>query len=501
MRKNKTLLSPLTILMMVIVLAAVATWLVPSGRYDRIGYTAGESFTYSRHDGDIAIPFTQHTLDSLKINIPLLSFRNGGIKKPVSVPDTYKRLGTNRQGLVDVLKAPIRGVHESIDIIFFILVIGGFMQVFNASGAMEKGIAALSQQMKGRESWLIIILTFLFCFGGASYGMAEEGLVFYPLLIPIFLGAGYDLLVPVAVIFAGTQMGTLSSFSNPFSTIIASSAAGVNWTDGLTERIIMFVLTSAILIWYIVSYASKVKRDPTASLVYQLQGKVSNAYDLPPAGQQLQQPLDTRSKLLLAQFFLSFMAMIVGVVFFEWWLLEMTTLFFGSALLFAIILRMKEPIFIQQFIEGAAGLLSVALIIGTARGVTVILNEGNISDSIIYYAAEAAHNMPPVAFILAMLVIYMIFSLFISSSSGMAVLTMPIMGSLAILVNVPGREIVNAYLFGMGIIGFISPTGLMLPALALTNLSIKTWWRFIYPLLILLFVLCALALVAGLWWA
>ena len=499
MRKNKTLLSPLTILMLVIVLAAVATWLVPAGSYDRIGYSTGESFNYSRNDGDMAVPFTQQTLDCLKINIPLQSFRNGGIKKPVSVPDTYKRLGSNRQGLMDVLKAPIRGVHESIDIIFFILVIGGFMQVFNASGAMEKGIAALSQQMKGRESWLIIVLTFLFCFGGASYGMAEEGLVFYPLLIPVFLAAGYDLLVPVAVIFAGTQMGTLSSFSNPFSTIIASSAAGVSWTDGLTERIVMFVLTSAILIWYIVRYANKVKRDPSASLVYQLQGKISNAYDLPPAGQQLQQQLDTRSKLLLVQFFLSFMTMIAGVVFFEWWLLEMTALFFGSALLFAFVLRMKEPVFIQQFIEGAAGLLSVALIIGTARGVTVILNEGNISDSIIYYAAEAAHNMPPVAFIIAMLVIYMIFSLFISSSSGMAVLTMPIMGSLAILVNVPGREIVNAYLYGMGIIGFISPTGLMLPALALTSLSIKTWWRFIYPLLNILFIVCALALVVGLW--
>ena len=189
--------------------------------------------------------------------------------------------------------------------------------------------------------------------------------------------------------------------------------------------------------------------------------------------------------------------MIVGVVFFEWWLLEMTTLFFGSALLLAIILRMKETIFVTKFIEGAAGLLSVALIIGTARGVTVILNDGNISYSIIYYAAGLAGGMPASVFIVAMLVIYMIFSLFISSSSGMAVLTMPIMGSLATLVDVPGKEIVNAYLYGMGIVGFISPTGLMLPALALTNLSIKTWWHFIYPLLAMLLLLCAAVLIAG----
>lgn len=163
----------------------------------------------------------------------------------------------------------------------------------------------------------------------------------------------------------------------------------------------------------------------------------------------------------------------------------------------ALILRMKETIFVTKFIEGAAGLLSVALIIGTARGVTVILNDGNISYSIIYYAAGLAGAMPASVFIVAMLVIYMIFSLFISSSPGMAILTMPIMGSLATLVDVPGKEIVNAYLYGMGIVGFISPTGLMLPALALTNLSIKTWWHFIYPLLAMLLLLCAAVLVAG----
>ncbi len=497
MKKNKTLLSPLTILMIVILLAALATWLVPSGKYDRILYASGDSFTYSNEKGDVPLPFTQQTLDSLHINIPLLSFKDGSIKKPISVPGTYKRLDSNKQGLLDVLKAPIRGVHESIDIVFFILVIGGFMQVFTASGAMEKGIATLSHQMRGRESWLIIVLTFLFCFGGASFGMAEEGFVFYPLLIPIFLAAGYDLLVPIAVIFAGTQMGTLSSFSNPFSTIIASSAAGVNWTDGLAERIIMFGLTTAILIWYIVRYANKVKKDPTASLVYKMQGNIVSPYNTPTTSNEQQPALDGRSKILLIQFFLTFLTMIVGVVFFDWWLLEMTTLFFGSSLLFAFILRMKESIFLKQFIEGAAGLLSVALIIGTARGVTVILNEGNISDSIIYYAAGIAGGMSPALFILSMLLIYMIFSLFISSSSGMAVLTMPIMGSLAMMVNVPGREIVNAYLYGMGIIGFISPTGLMLPALALTHVSIKTWWKFIAPLLAILVVVCAIALVVG----
>lgn len=500
MKNKKKLLSPLSILMLVIILATLCTWLIPSGRYDTLSYASGNSFSYENASGSTQLPFTQSTIDSLNIHIPLINFKEGGIKKPVSVPGTYTKMDQNKQSVLKLLQAPIKGVYDSIDIIFFVLVIGGFMQVFNESGVMVKAIGALSRRMNGRESWLIIVLSFLFCLGGASFGMAEEGLVFYPILIPVFLAAGYDLLVPVAVIFAGTQMGTLSSFSNPFSTIIASNAAGVNWSDGIAERMILFVITSAILVWYIVRYANKIKNDPSKSLLFVMQQAGDN-----PTQQRQQSdysqtpPLDTRSSLLLVQFFSTFIIMIIGVVFLDWWLLEMTTLFFASSILLALVLRMRETSYISQFIEGAKGLLGVALIIGTARGVTIILNEGNISDSIIFYAANLVSSMPPALFIVMLLMMYMVFTLFISSSSGMAVLTMPIMGSLAMLVHVPGREIVNAYLFGMGIMGFITPTGLILPSLALTNISLKTWWIFIYPLLIILVVICSISLILGIY--
>ena len=168
---------------------------------------------------------------------------------------------------------------DSIDIILFLLVIGGFMNVFHETGALVKGLKALSQSMKGKEAWLIIILTFLFSFAGSSYGMAEEALVFYPVIIPLFLAAGYDLLVPLAVIFGGTQLGTLSSFTNPFSTIIASNAAGVNWSDGLIERIMMFAISTFITIWYVVRYAEKIKKDPSKSIVFRVDGNVSSPYE------------------------------------------------------------------------------------------------------------------------------------------------------------------------------------------------------------------------------
>ncbi|MCC7465366.1 MAG: hypothetical protein IT261_03810 [Saprospiraceae bacterium] len=158
---------------------------------------------------------------------------------------------------------------------------------------------------------------------------------------------------------------------------------------------------------------------------------------------------------------------------------------------------MNEKIFTQEFIKGAESLLSVAFIVGVARGVTIILNEGNVSDSILYYASNLMQGVPPVLFILSLLIFYLIFSLFIQSSSGMAVLTMPIIGALAVIVHIPGREIVNSYLFGMCIMSFVAPTGLILPSLALVHVSLKTWLKFITPLLAILLVLCSVFLMVG----
>ncbi|MES2278608.1 MAG: YfcC family protein [Bacteroidota bacterium] len=495
MAKLKKLPSPITILVIVILIAAAATWLLPAGEYNKLSYTEPNGFSMSIPDGAKALPFTQHTLDSLQIKIPLAKFKNGDIRKPVAVPGSYHRLKSNKQGAVSIIEAPIKGIYDTIDIVLFILFIGGFMHVFQQTGAMEQGIRNLSYRMKGREAWLIIIVTFLFSFGGASFGMAEECMVFYPVMVPLFLAAGYDLLVPLAVIFGGAALGNIASFSNPFATIIASNAAGINWADGLYERIAVFVVITIAYTWYIVRYAQKVQRDPTASLLYRLEGAVTSPYANVHSGQPV--TLGRKNGGLLILFLVTFLVMIYGVVFRDWWLPEMSALFLVSAILVAIITRLGEGSFIAQFIDGARALLSVAFIVGVARGVALILNNGRISDSILYYSAGLVGHMPPMLFIVILFLLYNVFTLFISSSSGMAVLTMPIFGSLAVVVGVPGREIVNAYLFGMGIMSFITPTGLILPSLALTNVSYKTWLKFIWPLLLIISLICCLFLIGG----
>lgn len=495
----KKLPHPLTILIVVILLGALATWLVPAGKYDTLTYSESGTFVLNKQGTDITLPFTQRTLDSLGIRVGLNSFASGDIRKPLSVPGTYHRLPKNSQGITDIIEAPLKGVYDTVDIVLFLLLIGGFINIFYSTGAMEKGLLSLSHTMKGREGWLIIILTFLFSFAGASYGMAEEGMAFYPIMVPLFLAAGYDLLVPVAVIFGGTQLGTLSSFSNPFATIIASNAAGVNWTDGIYGRLLMFAVSTAIFIWYIGRYAAKVKKNPSASLVFRIDGMVESPYAGLTAHEEAEthEKLSRRNGLLLLLFLLTFLLMIGGVIFLHWWLLEMSAVFLVSSVLVAFIVRMKEKVFIEKFIQGAEALLGVTFIIGTARGVSIILESGNISDSIIYYSAQLITHMPPSLFIVVLLALYMVFTVFISSSSGMAVVTMPIIGSLAFVAGVPGREIVNSYLFGMGVMGFITPTGLILPSLALVNVSLKTWWKFAWPLMLILFVLCSIFLIAG----
>jgi uncharacterized ion transporter superfamily protein YfcC len=495
MAAKRKLPGPITILMIVIVLGAIATWVIPAGEFNKLS-VANNSFVITNADGNINLPLTQHTLDSIHIKIALEKFTGGAIRKPVAVPGTYHTVKKNGQGFLDILQAPIKGIYDSIDIILFVLVIGGFMLVFHESGAMVKGITYLSRKMKGKETWLIIILTFLFSFAGASFGMAEEALVFYPVMIPLFLAAGYDLLIPVAVIFGGTQLGSLASFSNPFATIIASNAAGVNWMDGLNERVIMFVVSTAISIWYIGRYAQKIKKNPTTSLVYKIDGIVKPPFES-ESDSAIELKLEWRTRSMLLLFLFTFLGLIYGVVFLRWWLTEMTTLFLGSSILIAFLLRMKENIFITKFIKGAESLLPVAFIVGVARGVTIVLNDGHISDSIIFYSSRLVSGMPPALFIVMLLALFIVFTLFISSSSGMAVLTMPIMGALAIIVNVPGKEIVNAYLYGMGIMGFITPVGLILPSLAMVNVSLKTWLKFMLPLMIILTVLCAVFLIAG----
>ncbi len=484
--------SPYTVLFLVIALAALATWVFPAGRYDALTYDEDRrAFVVATAEGERVLPATQATLDRLGLRARAEDFVERKISKPVTIPGTYRRVAPSPQGPLAVLRAPIEGIYEAIDVILFVLVIGGFIGVFNRSGTFDAGLAALARRLRGREGVLVVLVTALMALGGTTFGMAEETLAFYPLLVPVFLAAGYDRMVPLAVVLGGSHVGGFASTTNPFATIIASDAAGVSWTAGLGGRLVMLVVGVALLSAYILRYARRVKADPSRSLVGP--GEAPAAAELHPAEAP---SLTGRARLLLGLFALTFVVMVAGVSRLGWWFPEMTALFLGAALVVGLVQRTGERAFVAAFLDGAKDLLGVAFIIGIARGVTVVLNNGGMSGTLLAYASGAVAGMPPVAFVLALLVVFFVLTLLVPSSSGMAVLTMPIMSALAASVGAPTESVVSAYLYGIGLMFFVSPSGLVLPSLAMVGVGYDRWLRFIGPFLALLALLAALALVA-----
>ncbi len=488
--KNLKFPSAQTILFVIAGLVALSTWFVPSGKYDSLTYSKdAKKLVRNSQGAETELPATQETLNDLNIKIPIENFTSGAIYKAIGIPKTYQKIESHPQGFAAFIKSPIKGIIEAADIIFLVLIIGGLIGIMNLTGAFDAGIASLAKALKGREYLLIILVTTLVAIGGTTFGLAEETMAFYPILIPVFLAAGYDAIVGVACVFIGSAIGTMCSTTNPFSAIIASDSAGINWTTGLNGRFGMLCLCTFICIFYIMRYAKKVKSDPSKSIVFEQKEQLEKMF-ASKSSENL--ALDGRSRLILVVFTLCFVIMIIGVSFWEWWFVEMTTTFLIGAIIIGFIGRLKESDFMEAFTKGAGELLGVAFIIGIARGITVIMDDGLISDTMLFYASDATAGMNKGVFVNVLLFIFGGLSFFIPSSSGMAVLTMPIMAPLADTVGIGREIIVNAYQYGMGLFYFISPTGLILASLAIVKIGFDKWLKFVLPLF---FILLAVTMV------
>lgn len=483
--KNWNLPTAQTILISIAFFTAVLTWIIPSGKFSRLAYSATEkTFHIQSDDYSSVIPATQESLDQLNIKIPIEKFTNGDIYKPISIPNTYKTVKSNPQGIIEFIQSPIKGLIAAADIIFLVLMIGGLIGVMNITGAFDSGIAWLALAIRGKEYILIIVTTILIAIGGSTFGLAEETIAFFPILIPVFVAARYDAMVGFACIFLGSTIGNLGSTSNPFSTIIASDAAGINWTTGLNERLIMLSISLILTIAYILWYAYKVKKDPSKSVLFNAQ---TGEYFNSNLNQSTEiKPLTGKLKLILAIFSSCFVIMIIGVSQFDWWFTEMMSTFLVGSVLIAIVARIGEVNYIQAFSKGASDLLSVSFIIGIARGVSILMEDGLISDTVLFHASEFTSGMHKGIFINSMYYIYSGLTFFIPSSSGSAVLTMPIMSPLADSVGIGREMIVNAYLYGMGLCNMINPTGLILASLAIVQIKFEAWLKFILPLVLII---------------
>jgi uncharacterized ion transporter superfamily protein YfcC len=376
------------------------------------------------------------------------------------------------------------------------------------TGAINAGIAWVVSKLKGKEKWMFPILMTIFAIGGTSYGMAEETLAFYALIITVMLAAGYDALSAAALILLGAGIGCLGSTVNPFATGIASGFAGTTLSDGLIGRIVLLVVGTAIGIFFVMRYAEKVKKDPTKSLIYDMKAENEKQFLSTKSEGAKFEKFTTRHIVILIMFFLAFVVMVYGVIPWEdlgiavptwwWWFPEMTACFLFFGILIGIIGRLSEKDLVNTFVDGARDMLGVALIIGVARGITVIMNNGLITDTVLYWAEQAVAGLSSVGFIVVTYLLYLPLSFLIPSSSGLATVSMPIMAPLADFAGVSPALVVTAYQAASGLVNLITPTSaVVMGGLAIARVGYGVWLKFVAVLLALLFVLTIIVLAGG----
>jgi len=427
---------------------------------------------------------------------------------------------------VDSLTAPINGLYGiedqkgninyynsgslfgAIDVALFILVIGGFLGVTMKTGAIQAGIGRLVRRLRGKERWMIPLLMGVFALGGTTYGMAEESLAFYALVITVMIAAGYDSMTGAAVVLLGCGIGTLGSTINPFATGIASGFAGVSISQGLIGRIIILVAGLLIGILFVRRYADRVKKEPSRSVVYDMKAQNEEHFRA-GTGEEGEPPTMTGThKVILAVFGLAFALMMYGVIPWAdlgiglptlwWWFPEMTASFLLFAIVIGLIGRMREGELTETFVAGARDLLGVALIIGIARGITVIMNNGQITDTVLHWAELALGDVGKVAFSIVMYGLFLPLSFLIPSSSGLATVAMPIMAPLAGFANVPKDLVVTAYQSASGLMNLFIPTSaVVMGGLAIARVPYGRYLRFVWPLLVMLGALTVVVLGVG----
>ena len=450
-----------TILFLLLILVAAATWIIPAGSYDYV-------------DG-------------------------------VPVSGTYHPVEQNPQGVGDVLKAAFSGFYDAVDVCIFILIVGGFLGVVMKTGAVDAGVANIIRLLGGREKWLIPILMILFGLGGTTYGMWEETMAFYPLLIPVFLAAGYDAVVGISVILLGAGAGVIASTVNPFATGIAAGFAGVSLGQGIGLRLVILFIMLALSIWFVMSYAQRVWNEPGKSLVADMRTENSAHFS---ALRQEEIHMTGIHKLALALFALTFLVMIYAVIPFQdmglplpalgWWFPELSALFLGASILLGLCCGLAEGEIVNSFVSGAAELLSVAFIIGVSRGITVIMSRGQITDTILNLGERALTGAGSAGFLALTYLLFLPLSFLIPSTSGLAALSMPIMAPLADFAGVGRALVITAFQSASGLVNLITPTSaVVMGALALGRVPFDRWLRFTWKLLLLLFAVLLALLMAG----
>jgi len=465
----------IVLLFVIILLATVMTWVVPPGSYQR-----SEIEVEGVGTREVVVPGTFAPVDREARGV----------------------LGTLVHSIGMIFQAPILGFTdpEVVPIIAFVLLIGGTFNVLQQTGAIE---TALRQLVAAASRWRLLEIALLpafmtiFSLGGAVFGMAEETVPFVLIFVPLALALGYDSIVGAAIPFVGSSAGFTAAFFNPFTVGVAQGIAGVPLFSGAGFRVGLWVAATSLTIGFVMWYARRVKHDPRRSPMHEADRHKRHAS---PASGGAAPTLTGRQRAVLIVFFVGIAALVWGVLppsrgGFGWYIIEIAALFMAMGVLMGIIGGLGANGTSLAFTEGIRQLATTAVIIGVARGILVVLQDGQVIDPLLHAVATALEGTSATGAAMAMFAVQTAINFFVVSGSGQAALTMPLMAPLSDLLGVTRQTAVLAYQMGDGFTNMIIPTNaVLMGVLSLAGVPWTTWARWILPLQILLFALGLVAL-------
>ena len=441
--------------------------------------------------------------------------------------------------LSDFCTAPIKGFADALPVCLFVMILGGFLGMMTETGALDNGIAVLVQKLKGNEIMLIPVLMLIFSLGGTTYGMCEETVPFYALLAATMMAAGFDPMVGAATVLLGAGCGCLGSTVNPFAVgaaVDALTGVGIEVNQSIIIGLgaVLWIVTTAMSIFFVMSYAKKVKADKGSTILSMQELKdAEEAHGKAASEVHNEVRLTGRQKGVLIAFAFTFVVMIVGFIpladlnegvanFFDagavydadgnavvqgwsalitglpigqWYFDEASTWFFLMAVLIGIIGGLSEKQIVNTFITGAADMMSVVLVIALARGISVLMANTGLDVYVLDAAANALAGLSGVIFAPMSFLVYFGLSFLIPSTSGMATVSMPIMGPLAVKLGFSPEVMVMIFSSAIGVVNLFTPTsGAIMGGLALAKIEWTTWLKFALKLIVALSVVCAIIL-------
>lgn len=430
------------VLFLVVIVVALASYIIPAGQFDRVK---------DEHTG-----------------------RN------VVDPQSFRQVDSNPTTFFRLFTSVPKGMKEAQAIIFFIFIVGGSFQIITATGAIDAGIGRIIKKIQGQEKIIIPVFLALFSLGGATFGMAEEAIVFVPIGIALARALGFDAIVGMAMVTLGAACGFTSGAMNPFTVGVAQGIAELPLFSGLVFRIVLLIIMLAVTSLFLLRYAHKVQQDPTQSVVYELElaekDKAINLDHLPE--------FKTQHLLVLLTVAVGLIAIIIGVFKAGWYITEIAATFLIMGIIGGFLGKFGPSKIAEKFVEGARGITFGALVVGIARTILVVMEDAFIIDSIINGLAGMIQTLPGAISALGMYVVQVVINFFVPSGSGQAAATMPIMAPLSDVIGLNRQVAVLAYQLGDGFTNSIIPTsGVLMASLSIANINYDQWTRFLWPLM------------------